>query len=244
MRVMRSLAAIALALCLIACTEGSPGPKGDAGAQGVPGPKGDTGPAGPAGVAGPPGPQGPQGPPGPQGSAGAAGVGAPIRVVRANCDAASCIVACNQDEILLTAYCGARKTPAQFPTPQSATCHRHEPASNPLIAACVRSASVVAVSAPTPTINVRAGVADVPTFDIGATCRAATVSKAELDTCTRDEEHARERLAKEWGRSAPAETRHCTQLSSMKGFQSYVELVTCLEMASEASKLPKDITQQ
>jgi hypothetical protein len=33
-------------------------------------------------------------------------------------------------------------------------------------------------------------------------------------------------------------------LSNWKGFQSYVELLTCLEMAAEAKTLPKDITQQ
>jgi len=32
---------------------------------------------------------------------------------------------------------------------------------------------------------------------------------------------------------------HCTQVSSMSGFQSYVELITCLEIAQEAGKLPK-----
>jgi hypothetical protein len=30
----------------------------------------------------------------------------------------------------------------------------------------------------------------------------------------------------------------------MAGFQSYVELIACLEMARDAGKLPKDITQQ
>jgi hypothetical protein len=30
----------------------------------------------------------------------------------------------------------------------------------------------------------------------------------------------------------------------MKGFQSYTELLTCLEMAEDVKTLPKDITQQ
>ena len=40
---------------------------------------------------------------------------------------------------------------------------------------------------------------------------------------------------------APAVQNECTQLSSMKGFQSYVELLTCLQMTQDAKKLP---TQQ
>jgi hypothetical protein len=41
---------------------------------------------------------------------------------------------------------------------------------------------------------------------------------------------------------APTDRTRCTQVSSMRGFQSYVELLRCLEMARDARKLPKDIT--
>jgi hypothetical protein len=164
--------------------------------------------------------------------------------VSANCDAASCIVACGKDEILLTAHCGARKTPAVFPTGQSATCHRHEPASNPLIAACVSSGSVIAFAAPTPSVGAHAAADGVPKLDIAQTCRTSTENKGAFDTCMRDEDRAREQLAGGWGKFAQADTKHCIQLSSMKGFQSYVELLTCLEMAADARTLPKDITQQ
>jgi len=43
---------------------------------------------------------------------------------------------------------------------------------------------------------------------------------------------------------APAVQKECTQLSSMKGFQSYVELLACLQMSLEVKKLPKDSTQE
>jgi hypothetical protein len=56
-----------------------------------------------------------------------------------------------------------------------------------------------------------------------------------------EEERARARLANEWGQFAPAVQNECTRLSSMKGFQSYVELLTCLHMTQDAKKLP---TQQ
>ena len=156
--------------------------------------------------------------------------------MRANCDAASCIVACGRDEILLTAHCG--------PRPQNlATCHRHEPASNPLIAACVSSASVSAFVAPTPAVSSHVVADGIPKLDIAQTCRAATENRSALNDCMVAEDRARERLASQWGQLAQADTKHCTQLSSMKGFQSNVELLTCLEMAADARTLPKDITQ-
>src|SRR5262247_716970 len=58
-------------------------------------------------------------------------------------------------------------------------------------------------------------------------------------SCTADEEQARDELARRWTEFAPARRTHCTQVSSMSGFQSYVELITCLEMAEQAEKLPK-----
>ena len=107
-----------LALALGACGEAPPGPKGD---PGPPGPQGDTGPAGPAGMAGPAGPAGQRGPEGPAGPAGAtSGV---LRVVRSTCNAQGCTVQCEDDEIVVTAWCGAARNPPTFPTEKSADCH-------------------------------------------------------------------------------------------------------------------------
>src|SRR5215470_3697767 len=124
MRIIRSLTAIALALGVVACGQAQPGPQG---AQG---------PAGAQGAKGPPGPQGPQGSQGLQGSASPPGQGSLIRIVRSNCDSADCTVACSDGEFLLTAYCGVTRAPAIFPSEHSASCHRHEPESSPLVAAC------------------------------------------------------------------------------------------------------------
>jgi hypothetical protein len=92
--------------------------------------------AGPKGDAGPPGPAGAQGPPGPQGPAGTAPT--TVRVVRANCDTASCAVSCADDEMLISAYCGAKRNPAIFPTERSASCRARGPADTPLVAACAK----------------------------------------------------------------------------------------------------------
>jgi hypothetical protein len=111
MPVIRMLIALALAVPLMGCGQGQPGPKGD------------PGPAGAKGDAGPPGPPGP-----PLG----------VRVVRANCDAANCAVQCADDELLLTAYCGARRNAAVMPAERSATCRSPVPANSPVVAICMK----------------------------------------------------------------------------------------------------------
>jgi hypothetical protein len=116
----RVLMAITLAIGLAGCGKASQGEKGDAGPAGPAGPKGDAGPRGPAG---------------PPGASGA------LRIVRANCDAAGCTAQCGDDEVLLTAYCGATRNPATFPTERSASCRVRNPANSPLIAACAKASA-------------------------------------------------------------------------------------------------------
>jgi hypothetical protein len=111
MHALRVFIAIALAGMVMSCGQGGQGPKGDPGPQGPPGPRGEPGPPGPP---------------------------SSIRVVRANCDAANCTVQCADDEMLLTAYCGARRNAAIIPTERSATCRSPVPANSPLVAACVK----------------------------------------------------------------------------------------------------------
>ena len=91
--------------------------------------QGPQGPMGSQGPAGPPGPKGDPGPPGPVGG---------IRVIRAGCDERKCTIQCAEDEMLLTAYCGPRRTAALIPTERSATCRNQVPANSPLIAACLK----------------------------------------------------------------------------------------------------------
>jgi hypothetical protein len=81
----------------------------------------------------------------------------------------------------------------------------------------------------------------VPTFDIATSCRGATDLLASAPgTCLADEEAARDELAKGWMRFPAVEKARCTELSGMRGFQSYVELLTCLEMAGDPQKFPKE----
>jgi hypothetical protein len=82
---------------------------------------------------------------------------------------------------------------------------------------------------------------DLPMLNFGANCAALQENQTVRESCMAAEERARAQLANEWGQFAPAVQNECTQLSSMKGFQSYVELLTCLQMTQDAKKLP---TQQ
>ncbi len=113
----RLLAAVWLAAALAGCgNNATQGEKGDPGPAGPAGPKGDSGPRGPAGAA-----------------------GAGIRIVRSNCDATGCAAQCGDDEVLITAYCGATRNPATFPTERSASCRLRNPANSPLVAACAKA---------------------------------------------------------------------------------------------------------
>ena len=258
MRMTSLLSAIVLSACLAACGQGAPwqGQKGDAGPAGPKGDTGPAGPAGPAGVAGPagpagsPGPQGPPGAPGQQGPAGSAGAAAGgaagFHIVRSNCDATSCVVQCGEDEVLLIAYCGANRTPAVFPTERSASCRRRGSASSPLIAACAKAefrettgATTRAPAAPAPSAAAAAAKANIPKFDVATSCRgAADKDKNALESCLADEQKARDSVAEQWAQFAPADRTRCAQNAGLTGFQSYVQLLTCLEMARDVKKLP------
>ena len=72
------------------------------------------------------------------------------------------------------------------------------------------------------------------------TCReGASANKATLDHCMSDEEKARSKLATEWDQFAHSDRTNCTDLAKLGTGQSYVELITCLEMAKVARTLPK-----
>jgi hypothetical protein len=122
MQLLRTFGLIVLAVGLAACDQ-TPASKGEPGPQGLPGERGEIGP------------------PGPPGPAGVVGPASHVRMIRVTCDAASCDAECNEDEVLLIAYCGAARTAPIYPTERSATCRTRIAANNPLILACVKSTS-------------------------------------------------------------------------------------------------------
>jgi len=56
-----------------------------------------------------------------------------------SCDATNCAAQCGDDEVLLTAYCGAMRNAPIYPTERSASCRMRNPANSPLVAACTKA---------------------------------------------------------------------------------------------------------
>jgi hypothetical protein len=81
---------------------------------------------------------------------------------------------------------------------------------------------------------------DVPTFEIAPTCRAESDgNKATNEACLADERDARERLVTQWQQFATVEKHRCIAASTdIAGTRSYVELLTCLQLAKDADSLP------
>lgn len=129
MRAGQAFIIMVLAAALAGCGQG---PKGDQGPPGPQGPKGDAGPAGPIG---PPGPAGPQGVAGPQGAPSPS-----IRVMRSDCMSGNCTLACRDNEVMVTAYCGPNRNAATLLGERSASCGVEAGTSNgPLVVVCVGS---------------------------------------------------------------------------------------------------------
>jgi hypothetical protein len=74
-----------------------------------------------------------------------------------------------------------------------------------------------------------------PAFDIARNCNSeatGSVPGAGVESCTRDETEAKNELAKRWSQFDASQKKVCISESSTGGDQSYVELLTCLEMPS------------
>jgi hypothetical protein len=83
---------------------------------------------------------------------------------------------------------------------------------------------------------------DVPSLDVGPVCRAeAKAAGTYAQNCEADQKRAREDLVKQWAQFSPESQRSCLQVvNSVPGLQSYVELLTCLQIRQDVSKLPKN----
>lgn len=82
-----------------------------------------------------------------------------------------------------------------------------------------------------------AGADAVPKFDTARSCKAETAGNAgigeTMESCLRDEQQARDELASQWSSFASTDKSTCIRETSSDGLPSYVELQTCLEMATE-----------
>jgi hypothetical protein len=72
-----------------------------------------------------------------------------------------------------------------------------------------------------------------PRFDIAKECRFESESSKAFDRCSRDEGDALKQLETEWPQFVGADRTSCMVEATVAGFASYVELLTCLEMARD-----------
>jgi hypothetical protein len=74
---------------------------------------------------------------------------------------------------------------------------------------------------------------ELPTFDIAKNCTeevAGGLTTAEA--CSKDETEAKNELAKRWSEFSASDRKGCVGESATGGEESYVELLTCLEMSA------------
>jgi hypothetical protein len=87
-----------------------------------------------------------------------------------------------------------------------------------------------------------ASAQEVPAINVDATCRGTETTAAGFgrgeDVCRRTELEARDQLVTKWAEFPGADRRRCVQLATMTDISSYVQILTCLEMAQEARNLP------
>ena len=83
----------------------------------------------------------------------------------------------------------------------------------------------------------------VPTLDVRPSCRAAAIedvtTKDAMQSCLADEQDAHDQLVGEWTKFNTVDRATC--LDTVMEFEpAYTELLTCLEMADEARKIPEE----
>jgi hypothetical protein len=74
----------------------------------------------------------------------------------------------------------------------------------------------------------------VPKFDTVRECRIEGGPTVDVARCSRDEVVALRQLQEAWAQYAGADRKTCTTEATIGDFASYVELLTCLEMARDA----------
>ena len=76
----------------------------------------------------------------------------------------------------------------------------------------------------------------VPKFDIVRECRFEGGSTVEFDRCSDDESAALRQLETEWAQFVGVDRKQCFATATIGGVASYVELLTCLEMARDLAR--------
>jgi hypothetical protein len=80
-----------------------------------------------------------------------------------------------------------------------------------------------------------------PNLNIEPGCQAARrtgLNDRSPELCINEENAAKAKLQERWAEFTPAQQARCSNLVRMGGPPSYIELLTCLEMAEQAAKIP------
>ena len=85
---------------------------------------------------------------------------------------------------------------------------------------------------------------EVPRYDVRKSCKVDLQSYSTAQTnsgCLADEQNARATLVSQWTQYTPESRSRCSSMvGNVAGPQSYVELLTCLQMAKDVKGLPKE----
>ena len=73
----------------------------------------------------------------------------------------------------------------------------------------------------------------VPILDVKRECNFEGSVLGNQQQCLADEEQAKQQLQQEWPQFNASDKRQCLSEATMAGAASYVELITCLEMARD-----------
>ena len=92
----------------------------------------------------------------------------------------------------------------------------------------------LAVIVPASSVFDQAGAADgLPAFDIARNCSEEVAGGlTSITACSKDETDAKDELTKHWSEFRASDKKACLGESTTGGEQSYVELLTCLEMSA------------
>ena len=77
----------------------------------------------------------------------------------------------------------------------------------------------------------------VPVLDVAKECRFEGGSSEIFDRCVRDENEARKEVEAMWPQVSSADKTACVSEATSGGYASYIELITCLEMARDVARL-------
>ncbi|MEA2980368.1 MAG: hypothetical protein QOF09_2191 [Alphaproteobacteria bacterium] len=84
----------------------------------------------------------------------------------------------------------------------------------------------------------------VPDFDARPSCQAGAQSGVDfqpnVSSCVQDEQQAKSDLVKEWGQFSGSDKDSCVAEAESGGPRSYIELLTCLQVARDAAGMHVD----